>query len=72
MDTEQDITYYDKRGWKLIKLQRVITQRSIFLRTKQKTGTTQLNNGASEELWKYWVQFTNICLIEEILYRNIN
>ena len=28
-----------------------------------------MKNGASKQLWKYWVQYTNLCLIEGILYR---
>ena len=28
-----------------------------------------MTNGASKELWKYWVQYKNLCLIERILYR---
>ena len=28
-----------------------------------------MENGASKELWKFWVQYTNHCLIEEILNR---
>ena len=27
-------------------------------------------NGASKEFWKYWVQYTNLCLIEDILIVN--
>ena len=29
----------------------------------------QMRNGASKELWKYWVQYKNLFLIEGILYR---
>ena len=28
-----------------------------------------MKNGASKELWKYWVQYTNLCLIDGILIR---
>ena len=28
-----------------------------------------MKNGASEELLKYWIQYTNLCLIDGILYR---
>ena len=28
-----------------------------------------MKNGASKELWKYWVQYKNLFLIEGILYR---
>ena len=28
-----------------------------------------MKNGASKELWKYWVQYKALCLIEGILYR---
>ena len=28
-----------------------------------------MKNGASKELWKHWVQYTNLCLRDRILYR---
>ena len=28
-----------------------------------------MKNGAPKELWKHWVQYTNLCLIKGTLYR---
>ena len=29
----------------------------------------RMKNGASKELWEYWVQYTNLCLREGLSYR---
>ena len=43
--------------------------RKILLDTKQKRPQPrQKKNRLSKELWKYWVQYTNICLTDGILY----
>ena len=80
LDAEQDNTDYGSRGWQLDKLLRVILrdsqQNDKFLKevyswvlNKKRQELRQMKNGASKELWKYWVQYTNLCLTEEILCR---
>ena len=36
---------------------------------KKRPEPRQMRNGASKELWKYWVQYKNLFFIEGILYR---
>ena len=80
MDAEQDNTSYGSRGWQLDKLQRVKLQDSqqnekilkdvySSVLNKNRPEPRQMKNGASKELWKYSVQYTNLCLIDGILYR---
>ena len=80
MDAEQDNIDYGTSGWQLDKQRDSLnarfaakwktTQRSILLGSRQKRPEPQqMKKGASEELWKYWVQYTNFRLIEGILYR---
>ena len=80
LDVEQDDTDYSSRGWRLHKLHRVKlrdsqqsdnTLKKVYSRVinKKRPEPRQMRNGASKELWKYWVQYKNLCLIEGILYR---
>ena len=80
IDAEQENTNYGCRGWNLDKLQRVKLRDSqqndkllkelySWVLNKKRLESRQMKNGASKELWKYWVQYTNLCLIDGILYR---
>ena len=79
-DVEQDDTDYSSRGWQLHKLQRVKLRDSqqsnnilkevySWVINKKIPEPRQMRNGASKELWKYWVHYKNLCLIERISYR---
>ena len=78
LDVEQVDTNYSSRGWPLRK-QRVKlrdSQRSdnilievySWVINKKRPEPRQMRNGASKELWKYWVQYKNLFLIEGILF----
>ena len=80
IDAEQDNTNYGSRGWQLDKLQRVklrVSQQTdkltkevySWVLNKKRPDSRQVENRASKELWKCWVQYTNLCLIDGILYR---
>ena len=80
LDVEQDDTDYSSRGWQLQKLQRVKLRDSqqsdkilkevySWVINKKRPEPRQMRNGASKELWKYWVQYKNLFLIEGILYQ---
>ena len=67
LDVEQDDADYSSRGWHLHKLQRVKlrdSQQSDNILKKvyscvinnKRPEPRQLRNGASMEIWKYWVQ----------------
>ena len=68
------------RDWQVHKLQRVRvrdSQRSdklpkeiySWVINKYRPEPRQMNNGALKKLWKYWVQFKNLCLIDGIFYQ---
>ena len=80
IDLEQDNTDYGSQGWQLDKLQRVklrdSQQNDKLLKgvyswqlNREQPESRKMKNGASKELWKYWVQYTNLGLIDAILYR---
>ena len=79
IEAEQDNTNYGSRGWQLDKLQRVKLQESqqndkllkdvySWVLNKKRPESRQMKNGASKDLWKSWVQYTNFCFIDGILY----
>ena len=66
LDVEQDDTDSSSRGWQLNKLQRVKVRDSqqsdntlkevdSWVINKKRPEPRQMRNGASKELWKYWV-----------------
>ena len=80
LDVGQDVTNYSSRGWQLPKLKRVKLQdlqqsdnilKEVYSRVinKKRPEPRQIRNGASKELWKHWVQYKKLFLIEGILYR---
>ena len=79
MDAEQHNTNYGSRGWQLDKLQRVklpdsqqnekiIKDVYSWVLNKKRPEPRKMKNGASKVLWKYSVQYKNLCLIDGILY----
>ena len=76
MDAEQDNTDYGSQAWQSEKLQRIKlrdSEQNDKLLKEVYSGVLnkkrqQMENGASKELWKYWVQYTNLFLIDGILY----
>ena len=80
LDVEQDVTNYSSRDWQLSKLQRVKLRdlqqsdnipKEVYSRVinKKRPEPRQIGNGAPKELWKYWVQYKKLFLIEGILHR---
>ena len=81
LDVEQDDTDYSSRGWRLHKLQRVQLRDSqqsdnileevySWVINKKRPEPRQMRNGASKELWKYWVQYKNFCLYKGFCIEN--
>ena len=81
MYKQQDNTDFGSRRWQLDKLQRQKLRDSqqndkLFkevyswvLNKKKILESRHMKNVAIKELRKYWVQYTNLWLIERILYR---